>query len=327
MTRVAFFGTPSAAVPSLAAISEVAEIALVVTQPDRPKGRSKQPVAPPVKVAANQWGMEVVQPGRPGELIDAMLEVDVAVVVAYGQIIPDALLIAPRRGFVNLHFSLLPRWRGAAPVARAILAGDEHTGVSLMQLDSGLDTGPVFATWRTEINRSETTGTLTARLSGVGAALLASQLQNYVDGSIQLMDQVDEYATIAAKLKTQEARIDHRVPQPDRARVGDDVVAGDARRPRRRGEQGAQDLDGRRLARPVRSEEAVDLAGADVEVDAGDRFVGAEGPAQVARRDRCGHGCSIVHTGRRGDATDRDVLTEAARIRTGTRSAARFPWR
>ncbi|MBT8199124.1 MAG: methionyl-tRNA formyltransferase [Acidimicrobiia bacterium] len=211
MTRVAFFGTPSAAVPSLAAISEVAEIALVVTRPDRPQRRSKQPVAPPVKVAANQWGMEVVQPELPGELIDAMLEVDVAVVVAYGQIIPDALLIAPRRGFVNLHFSLLPRWRGAAPVARAILAGDEHTGVSLMQLDSGLDTGPVFATWRTEIARSETTGTLTARLAGVGAALLASQLQDYVDGSIQLMDQVDEYATIAGKLETPEARLDHRV--------------------------------------------------------------------------------------------------------------------
>ncbi len=216
MTRVAFFGTPSAAVPSLAAISEVAEVALVVTRPDRPQGRSKQLVAPPVKVAASQWGMRIAQPDRPGELIDEMMGVDVAVVVAYGQIIPNALLIAPRRGFVNLHFSLLPRWRGAAPVARAILAGDDHTGVSLMQLDSGLDTGPVFATWRTAIDGLETTGTLTARLAGVGAALLASQLQEYADGTIQLMDQVNEYATMAPKLETSEAQLDPRI---DRAQA------------------------------------------------------------------------------------------------------------
>ena len=177
------------------------------TQPDRPQGRSKTPVAPPVKAAAEQWGLPVVQPERPGELLDDMFDLDVAVVVAYGALIPEAMLIAPRRGFVNLHFSLLPRWRGAAPVARAILAGDDHTGVSLMQLDAGLDTGPVFATWQTDIAGHETAGTLTARLAGVGAALLASQLQAFVDGETQLMDQLDEYASTAPKLKTAEARL------------------------------------------------------------------------------------------------------------------------
>lgn len=207
MTTVAFFGTPAAAVPSLAAVAEVADIAFVCTQPDRPQGRSKSLVAPPVKVAAAQWGMRVEQPDKPGELLDELFEIDVAVVVAYGALIPEAMLVAPRRGFVNLHFSLLPRWRGAAPVARAILAGDEYSGVSLMQLDPGLDTGPVFATWKTEVRPTETTGTLTARLAGVGAALLASQLEEYAKGSVELMDQVPEYATIAAKLSTSEARL------------------------------------------------------------------------------------------------------------------------
>ncbi len=216
MTRVAFFGTPAAAVPSLAAVSEVAEVGLVITSPDRPQGRSGRPLPSPVKVAATQWGMRVVQPERAGEVIDELFDIDVAVVVAYGKIIPEALLIVPEHGFVNLHFSLLPRWRGAAPVARAILAGDDHTGVSLMQLDAGLDTGPVFATWRTEIASGETTGTLTARLAGVGAALLASQLQDYVDGNVQLMDQVDEYATVARKLETAEARLD---PGAERAQA------------------------------------------------------------------------------------------------------------
>jgi len=207
MTTVAFFGTPAAAVPSLAAIAEVADVAFVCTQPDRPQGRSKALVAPPVKVAAAQWGFRVEQPEKPGELLDELFDVDVAVVVAYGALIPEAMLIAPRRGFINLHFSLLPRWRGAAPVARAILAGDEHTGVSLMQLDAGMDTGPVFASWTTEVRPNDTTGVLTARLAGVGAALLASQLDEYAQAEIQLMDQIEEYATIAGKVKTSEARL------------------------------------------------------------------------------------------------------------------------
>ncbi len=204
--RAAFFGTPPAAVPSLAALATVADVALVVTRPDTPKGRSGRAAPSPVKVAAADWGFPLAQPRRAAELTD--LDVDVAVVVAYGQLLPAAVLELPRRGFVNVHFSLLPRWRGAAPVARAILAGDRVTGVSLMVLDEGMDTGPVLATEETPIGDGEPAGALTARLAGRGAALLADYLPAWVRGDLAPEPQDDAAATLAPKLHVDGARLD-----------------------------------------------------------------------------------------------------------------------
>ncbi len=203
--RAAFFGTPPAAVPSLAALATVAEVALVVTRPDKPRGRSGRAAPSAVKAAAADWGFPVAQPRRAGELTG--LDVDVAVVVAYGQLLPASVLAQPPHGFVNVHFSVLPRWRGAAPVARAILAGDEVTGISLMLLDEGMDSGPLLATEETPIGATETAGALTARLAGRGAAVLADYLPAYVRGDITAEPQDDASATLAPKLDVTEAEI------------------------------------------------------------------------------------------------------------------------
>ncbi len=205
-----FFGTPPHAVPVLAALCGVADVGLVVTQPDRPKGRSKHPIAPPVKEAALAWGIPVVQPERAREVAGQLehLRPDVAVVAAFGQLIPKAMLEIPAAGFVNVHFSLLPRWRGASPVVRAILAGDDTTGVTLMQMDEHLDTGPVLASLATAIGPEETTGTLTARLAAMGARLLADELDAVVVGDTPQRPQDDAAATAAAMVRVEEAFVD-----------------------------------------------------------------------------------------------------------------------
>ena len=146
---------------------EVAAVEFVVTRPDRPKGRGRIVEAPAVKIAAVDWGLPVFQPQSHADLMALFhgSKLDVAVVVAYGRILERELLDTTDAGFVNVHFSLLPRWRGAAPVERAILAGDDYTGVSLMVLDEGMDTGPVFAVAETPINEYETAGQITGRLA------------------------------------------------------------------------------------------------------------------------------------------------------------------
>ena len=149
--RVGFFGTPAAAVPTLAALAAATRVEFVVTRPDKPRGRSGRPRPPAVKEAASEWGIPVHQPERAAEVAASLHGLDLAVVVAYGQILPADMLDIPVHGFVNVHFSELPRWRGAAPVARAILAGDTSTGVDIMQLDPGMDTGDLIARhWETE---------------------------------------------------------------------------------------------------------------------------------------------------------------------------------
>jgi len=205
-----FYGTPAEAVPVLAALLDVAEVSLVVTQPDRARGRSKRLQPPPVKVAAEAWGIPVSQPLRASDDTAAIaaLAPDVAVVAAYGQLLKPSLLEVPARGFVNVHYSLLPRWRGASPVVRAILAGDETTGVSIMQIDPGLDTGPVFATAGTPIRSHESGGELTARLAAMGARLLVETLLGIVEGTLEAEPQDDALATAAAKVRTDEAFVD-----------------------------------------------------------------------------------------------------------------------
>ncbi len=207
--QAAFLGTPAAAIPSLAALGEVAEVALVVTQPDAARGRKGTLVPPPIKVAASEWGYRVAQPATAAELTTVMRDanVDVAVVVAYGRILrPETLATVPM-GYVNVHFSLLPRWRGAAPVERAILAGDERTGVSLMVLDEGMDTGPLLAAHETDIGDRETGGSLTGRLAHGGAAMLADVLPDYTRGRVTPAPQMASGATLAPRLTSAEARV------------------------------------------------------------------------------------------------------------------------
>lgn len=208
--QAVFLGTPSAAVPSLAALIDVTDVIMVVTRADSAKGRSGRPTPPPVKMAAMEWGLPVVQPESRAEL-DRILqdaEIDVGVVVAYGRILsPTALASAPA-GFVNVHFSLLPRWRGAAPVERAILEGDASTGVSLMQLDEGLDTGPVIAAVETPIAPDETGGSLTGRLSYLGGMLIDDAMSELLAGRLDSAQQLRTGVTMANRLDRSEGRID-----------------------------------------------------------------------------------------------------------------------
>jgi methionyl-tRNA formyltransferase len=208
--RAVFLGSPPEAVPSLEALVEVAEVALVITQPDRPRGRSGTPVPPEVKVAALDRGLEVAQPTNRDELQSALegAAPDVALLTAYGRLIrPDALAV-PTHGFVNVHFSLLPRWRGASPVVRAILAGDRTTGVTLMQMDEGLDTGPTIAVRGIVIREHESAGELTMRLADLGADLVRDALPRFVAGELRAKPQVSEGVTAAGKITTDEAHID-----------------------------------------------------------------------------------------------------------------------
>jgi methionyl-tRNA formyltransferase len=197
-------------VPTLAALVDVAEVALVVTRPDAARGRSGAKMAPAIKAAAVEWGLPLAQPATHRDLLDVLSDhaIDLGVVVAYGRILRPEVLSLPRYGFLNVHFSLLPRWRGAAPVERAIVAGDGLTGVSLMVLDEGMDTGPVVAVRETPIAADETGGTLTARLSYLGAELLDDTLPGFIAGARVPAPQIDAAATHAAALSVAEARVD-----------------------------------------------------------------------------------------------------------------------
>jgi methionyl-tRNA formyltransferase len=224
--RVVYCGTPADAVPALRALVEARyDVALVVTQPDRRRGRGSDLVPSPVKAAADMLALPVRTPTRAREIEAEVraLDIDVGVVVAFGQLLPVPLLDATRLGFVNVHFSLLPRWRGAAPVERAILAGDAETGVCVMRLEEGLDTGPVYACDRTPIASDETAGELRTRLVELGSDLLIRTLPDIETRSPA--PQVGE-ATSAAKLAVEEFRIDPAASATDLARL---VRAGNPR--------------------------------------------------------------------------------------------------
>jgi len=186
--RAAFFGSPAFAVPCLDALTSVAEVVAVFSQPDRPAGRGMKLRPPAVKVRALELELPVHQPSkmRDGTVAEQLraLELDVALVVAYGRILPRAILDAPRMGCVNVHASLLPRWRGAAPIQWAIASGERTTGVSLMQLDEGMDTGPVVTMDETLIEANETTADLSERLSAMGAVMVERDLPGYVRGEL-----------------------------------------------------------------------------------------------------------------------------------------------
>lgn len=210
MARIVFLGTPESAVPTLRAMAAGHEVPLVMTQPDRPKGRSKQPQPPPIKTTARSLDLEVAQPASHSDLLDALesvAPVDVGVVVAYGRIIRPEALRVPEYGFLNVHFSLLPRWRGAAPVTRALMAGDAMTGVTIMKLDEGLDTGPVLTAQAIDVGPDEDAGELTNRLSTMGARLLSDAIGPYLAGDVEPVPQTDEGVTYADKIRPADRRI------------------------------------------------------------------------------------------------------------------------
>lgn len=216
--RVIFFGTPEFAAPPLRAlVGEGHDVVAVVTQPDRPKGRSRSRLVPsPVKVIAIEEGIPVLQPDKPrGEEFFNQLRsynADISVVVAYGQILTEELINLPKQGTLNIHASLLPRWRGAAPIQAAMLAGDPETGVSIMRMVRELDAGPVLLEERTAIGREETAGELTLRLSMLGAEALIEALALLDLGDIVERPQNPEFVTYAKKINRAQARLDFRQP-------------------------------------------------------------------------------------------------------------------
>jgi methionyl-tRNA formyltransferase len=210
--RIAFMGTPDFAVPTLEALLAAGhEVVAVYSQPPRPAGRGKAPRPSPVQRRAEAAGIEVRTPvslkGEEEQAAFRALELDAAVVAAYGLILPQPVLDAPRLGCLNVHASLLPRWRGAAPIQRAILAGDAMTGVTIMQMERGLDTGPMLATWPAEVGR-KTAGELTAELAAIGAELMATVLKRMPN--VGARPQPEHGVTYAPKVEKHEARLDFR---------------------------------------------------------------------------------------------------------------------
>ncbi|MBN2906785.1 MAG: methionyl-tRNA formyltransferase [Rhodobacteraceae bacterium] len=219
--RVVFMGTPEFSVPVLEALVEAGhEIACVYCQPPRPAGRGKKDRPTPVHARAQALGLPVRHPtslkGAEAQAEFAALGADVAVVVAYGLILPQAVLDAPAHGCLNIHASLLPRWRGAAPIHRAIMAGDAQTGICIMQMEAGLDTGPVLLREAMPIGPEDTTGALHDRLSAMGARLIVQALAQLSDLAPQ--PQPDTGVTYAAKIDKAEARIDWTRPALEVAR-------------------------------------------------------------------------------------------------------------
>jgi methionyl-tRNA formyltransferase len=209
--RIAFLGTPDVAVPALDALVDAddVEVVVVITNPDRPRGRRGTPQPPPVKVAAEAAGLDVWQPAKPREVLDELrdLDLDACAVVAYGALLPADVLAAGGRGFVNLHFSLLPRWRGAAPVQHAIRAGDATTGVTTFVLDEGMDTGPILDTLEARIGPDESAGQLLTRLADLGAPVLVDSMRRLVAGE-KPTPQPGEGATYAPKITPADVAID-----------------------------------------------------------------------------------------------------------------------
>ena len=224
--KLVYFGTPAAAVPPLEALVAAGhEVAAVITQPDRRRGRGSGLVGSPVRVAAESLGLAVLTPDKARTIVDDVrtLDADLGVVVAFGQLLPVELLAAIDGGLVNVHFSLLPRWRGAAPVERAILAGDSETGVCIMGVEEGLDTGPVYARTTVTVGEEETAGELHARLVQAGTQLLVATVPKVATIAPEVQDGEPTYA---AKLSVDEFELDLARPVGELMRL---VRAGNPR--------------------------------------------------------------------------------------------------
>jgi methionyl-tRNA formyltransferase len=216
--RLVFAGTPEVAVPALEALlaSDRHEVAAVVTRPDAPAGRGRRLVASPVAQRAEEAGIEVLKPNRPRDpdFLERLAAIapDCCPVVAYGALLPRVALDVPRHGWVNLHFSLLPAWRGAAPVQHAVLAGDEVTGAATFQIEEGLDSGPVYGVVTEEVRSTDTSGDLLTRLAHSGAGLLTATMDGIDDGSLHPVPQPADGVTLAPKINVEDARVDWTAP-------------------------------------------------------------------------------------------------------------------
>lgn len=219
MSRVVFMGTPDFSVPSLKALIETQEVVGVVTQPDRPAGRGRQLRPSPVKVVAEAAGIPVYQPKSLRKKIAAEplreWAPDVIVVTAFGQILRSHVLDLPPHGCLNIHASLLPRWRGASPIQHAIMAGDAETGICLMRMDVGLDTGPVFTCRTTPIQADDTAATLHDRLAEIGADLTREYLDDILAGNLSAQAQDDELSTYAPMISKENGRLDWTKSAPE----------------------------------------------------------------------------------------------------------------
>ncbi|WP_326670323.1 methionyl-tRNA formyltransferase [Streptomyces canus] len=216
--KLVFAGTPEVAVPALDALiaSGRHEVAAVVTRPDAPAGRGRRLVASPVAERAEEAGIEVLKPVKPRDpdFLERLREIapDCCPVVAYGALLPRVALDVPAHGWVNLHFSLLPAWRGAAPVQHSLMAGDEITGASTFLIEEGLDSGPVYGTVTEEIRHTDTSGDLLTRLAFAGAGLLAATMDGIADGTLKAVPQPSEGITVAPKITVEDARVDWAAP-------------------------------------------------------------------------------------------------------------------
>ena len=215
--RLVFAGTPGPAVPSLKALlASRHEVVAVLTRPDAPAGRGRTLRPSPVRERAEAAGLEILTPAHPrDDTFQARLRQiapDCCPVVAYGALVPQPVLDVPTHGWVNLHFSLLPAWRGAAPVQHAVLAGDEVTGATTFRLEAGLDTGPVFGVTTEDVGHTDTSGDLLARLAVAGAGLLVATLDALEDGSVQAVPQLTEGVSLAPKITSEDARVDWTAP-------------------------------------------------------------------------------------------------------------------
>jgi methionyl-tRNA formyltransferase len=215
--KLVFAGTPEVALPALEAlIASRHEVAAVVTRPDAPAGRGRKLVASPVAQLAEQAGIEVLRPGRPREpeFLARLAEIapDCCPVVAYGALLPKVALDIPRHGWVNLHFSLLPAWRGAAPVQHAVMAGDEVTGASTFLIEEGLDSGPVYGTVTELVRPGDTSGDLLERLSRSGSRLLTATMDGIEDGALEARPQPGDGISLAPKITVEDARVDWAAP-------------------------------------------------------------------------------------------------------------------
>ncbi|MEX2984943.1 methionyl-tRNA formyltransferase [Streptomyces sp. C36] len=216
--RLVFAGTPEVAVPALDALiaSDRHEVVAVVTRPDAPAGRGRRLVASPVAERAEEAGIEVLKPARPRDedFLARLREIapDCCPVVAYGALLPKAALEIPAHGWVNLHFSLLPAWRGAAPVQHAILAGDEVTGASTFQIEEGLDSGPVYGVLTELVRPTDTSGDLLTRLAFAGSGLLAATMDGIEDGTLEAVPQPADGISLAPKISVEDARVDWAAP-------------------------------------------------------------------------------------------------------------------
>ncbi|MFF5568902.1 methionyl-tRNA formyltransferase [Streptomyces sp. NPDC012623] len=216
--KLVFAGTPEVAVPALDALiaSERHDVVAVVTRPDAPSGRGRRLVASPVAQRAEEAGIEVLRPAKPRDeaFLARLREIgpDCCPVVAYGALLPKSALDVPVHGWVNLHFSLLPAWRGAAPVQHAVMAGDEMTGAATFQIEEGLDSGPVYGVITERVRATDTSGDLLTRLAFAGSGLLAATMDGIEDGTLKPVPQPTDGVSLAPKIKVEDAEVDWAAP-------------------------------------------------------------------------------------------------------------------